>query len=203
MKQKHYFIENPDLPADERHIRFQLHGFDFHFTTVPGLFSYEKADEASLLLIKTIQLTQPPLSGTLLDLGCGYGLLGIVLAKIHANGLRFTMSDINRTACLYAEKNAARNNVPAEVIHSDGFAGMDTMFHHIVLNPPIHAGKETMYRLYRESAAHLHPGGALYIVIQKKHGAETALAFLTQIFPDIIILYKRKGVYIIRCAQRT
>jgi 16S rRNA (guanine1207-N2)-methyltransferase len=199
--QRHYFIENPDQPVDERELALTLFNRDFHFTTAAGLFSYERIDDASRLLLEVMHLTHPHLTGSLLDLGCGYGFLGIVLAL--TRDIRLTMADTNRVACGYAERNAKRNGVKAEVIHSDGFENITGLFNHIVLNPPIHAGKEVMYRLYEGSAAQLCPGGALYIVIQKKHGAETAFAFLNQIFPTVHTLHKRKGYYIYRCAVRT
>jgi len=200
---KHYFIENPDLPVNERELHLHFNNLNFYFTTTTGLFSHEEIDGASLLLLDVICKTQPPLSGALLDLGCGYGLIGTVLAKTHAGSANIVMSDINNIACRYAEKNAIKNGVKANVIHSDGFTNIQGLFHHIILNPPIHAGKETMYRLYAESAAHLTPDGALYVVIQKKHGAESTLVVLGKSFSDIQILYKRKGFFIIRCAQRT
>ncbi|MCL2204492.1 MAG: methyltransferase [Defluviitaleaceae bacterium] len=200
---RHYFIANPDLPTDERVLPVRIFGREFHFVTTSGLFSYEKPDAASLLLLEVIQSTQPPLSGALLDLGCGYGLLGIVLAKAHAReDARLTLSDTNAIACAYAERNAKKNNVSAKIIHSDGFAAMETRFHAIVHNPPIHAGKDTLYRLYEEAATNLHPGGALYLVIQKKHGAESTLAFLNPLFHQVKILYKRKGYFVLRCEVR-
>jgi 16S rRNA (guanine1207-N2)-methyltransferase len=195
---KHYFIENNDLPIAEHILPLTIFGQNFSFLTCNGLFSYEKVDGASILLLEVLQASQP-FSGKILDLGCGYGLLGIVLAKIHA--LTVTLSDTNKTACLYAEKNVKRNFIQAEVLHSNGFAAIDKHFDHIVCNPPIHAGKDVVYRLYEESAAFLLPGGALYIVIQKKHGAETTLVFLSKIFDDVKILHKRKGYYVLRCAK--
>ena len=158
-----------------------------------GLFSCDKVDAASILLLKHI----PPIKGRLLDLGCGYGTLGIVLAK--TNAVSLTMSDVNRIALDYAAKNAALNQVEAEVVHSDGFENLNGDYDNIVLNPPIHAGKEVMYRLYVGAAAYLVPGGALYIVIHKKHGAESTLKMLKEIFHDCRVLYKKKGLYVFQC----
>ena len=199
MTQRHYFIADPENIGHERVLKPDFFGQSFTFTTCGGLFSYEKPDAASILLLDVLKNTTPPLQGEILDLGCGYGLLGIVLAKTHAQNAAFTLSDVNEIACEYARRNLLANRVTAQVVHSDGFAQLPRAFHHITLNPPIHAGKETMYRLYQETAAHLHTGGSLYIVIQKKHGAESTLAYLQQIFHQVKILYKRKGHYIVQC----
>jgi len=187
----HYFIENRDLLTNERVLLLEIFNQQFKFLSNNGLFSCDKVDDASVTLLKNI----PPLTGTLLDLGCGYGTLGIVLAKTY--GIELTMADINSIAAEYAAKNAAANGVTATVIQSDSFSNITTKFDNIVLNPPIHAGKEIMYRMYEESAKHLNPNGTLYIVIQKKHGAETTLSKLKELFTQVTILHKKKGCHII------
>jgi len=199
--QRHYFIADAQAAEKTHSFVATLFGADFRFDTCNGLFSYEKADDASVLLMQVMHDTLPPLQGELLDLGCGYGLLGIVLGKTHAKGATITQSDINEIACDFARNNAAANGIRTNVIHSDGFADIAQKFHHITLNPPIHAGKDAVNRLYTEAAAHLHPDGALYIVIQKKHGAESTLAFLASIFHQVKILYKRKGYFVALCIK--
>ncbi|MCL2286569.1 MAG: methyltransferase [Firmicutes bacterium] len=188
----HYFIENPSLLTDERVLELEIFDMHFRFLANNGLFSCDKVDDASITLLKNI----PSLKGTLLDLGCGYGTLGIVLGKKY--GVELTMSDINSIALDYAVKNAELNRVNAIPVHSDSFANIKGKFDNIVLNPPIHAGKETMYRMYGESANHLTPGGALYIVIQKKHGAESTIKKLGDIFARVDVLYKKKGCFVVR-----
>lgn len=192
---KQYFCENPEILTHEREISINLHGENLRFLTNNGLFSCDKIDENSLLLVKKM----PPISGDLLDLGCGYGFIGVALAK--KNAIRLTQSDINRVALDYAEKNARLNNVVSEIIHSDSFEKITAIFDNITLNPPIHAGKKTVYGMYEESAAHLRPGGSFFIVIQKKHGAESTLKKLAEIFSTVEILYKKKGCFIIQCTS--
>ena len=188
-----YFNENPAILTHERTLKLNIFGMEFRFLTNNGLFSCNKVDAASILLLENI----PPLTGHLLDLGCGYGTLGIVLAKV--NPVKLTMSDINSIALSYAARNAALNRVEAECIHSDGFESLFGNYDNIVLNPPIHAGKEVMYRLYTGAAAHLTPGGFLYIVIHKKHGAESTIRTLEEIFDECRVLYKKKGLYVLQC----
>ncbi|MDR0272694.1 MAG: methyltransferase [Clostridiales bacterium] len=189
----HYFVENPDVLTRERELELEIFGEKLRFLTNNGLFSCDKIDEASLTLIKNL----PPITGAFLDLGCGYGVIGIALAKKFPIAL--TQSDINGVALEYAQKNAKLNGVSSNVIHSDGFEKIFGAFDVITLNPPIHAGKETMFRLYEESAAHLRPGGSFFIVIQKKHGAESSVKKINEIFQTCNVIYKKKGVFVIEC----
>jgi len=191
----HYFIDSPDLPDNEKKIAFSFRNQSFAFTTNSGLFSHARVDAASAILIENI----PALQGSLLDLGCGYGVVGIVLAKLY--GLSMTMSDVNPKALRYAARNAEANGVEAAIVHSDCFDSIHDRFDAIALNPPIHAGKETVYRMYEGSHAHLRSGGSLFVVIQKKHGAETTLKKLEDIFGQYSVLYRRKGVYVIECTK--
>jgi len=190
----HYFIENPKLLTDERILVLDIFDTHFKFLSNNGLFSCDKIDDASITLLQNI----PPLPSisTLLDLGCGYGTLGVVLAKTY--GVTLTMADINSIALQYADKNAALNGVQATTIHSNSFANISAMFDNIVLNPPIHAGKDIMYNMYEGAALHLNPGGSLYIVIQKKHGAESAIKKLATIFTSVQVLYKKKGCFVVQ-----
>ena len=187
----HYFIENRELLTNERLLELDIFDAKYKFLSNNGLFSCDKVDEASITLLKNI----PSIEGKLLDLGCGYGTLGIVLAKTY--GVALTMADINPVALEYAEKNAKLNGVAAIFLHSDSFSNITEKFDNIVLNPPIHAGKEVMYRMYEEAAAHLNSNGSLYIVIQKKHGAETTLVKLKEVFAQVDVLYKKKGCYVV------
>jgi len=188
-----YFNENPAALTQERLLKLSIFGMDFTFLANNGLFSCDKIDVASIILLENI----PPLTGTLLDLGCGYGPIGVVLGK--KNPVHVTMSDVNRIALEYAAKNAKRNHVNAKCVYSDGFEALSYKHDNIVLNPPIHAGKDVIYRLYEGAARHLNPGGALYIVIQKKHGALSTITALEDIFHECRILYKKKGVYVLQC----
>ena len=189
----HYFKYDPGLKNDERGLPVTVLGHDFIFKTNAGMFSREAADRASLLLIENV----PRVSGKLLDLGCGYGLIGVALAK--AYGAPLTMSDVNPRALEYAAINAKQNGVAAEIILSDGFENINGKFDCVVTNPPIHAGKNVTFHMYAEARGRLAPGGSFYAVIQKKHGAESAFARLSEIYGTCEIIYKKKGYFIFRC----
>jgi len=191
----HYFIENTDLLTHERILPLMIFNEHFRFLSNNGLFSCDRVDGASILLLEHIPGL---LAGErLLDLGCGYGVLGIVLARKY--GVDLTFSDVNGVALAYATRNAALNDVAAKAVHSDGFDGISDMFRYITLNPPIHAGKDVMYRLYEGAAMHLLPEGTFYVIIQKKHGAESSMKKLLEIFSAVDVLYKRRGYFVLAC----
>jgi 16S rRNA (guanine1207-N2)-methyltransferase len=135
----------------------------------------------------------------LLDLGCGWGLIGITLAKVY--GYDLTMSDTNGSALFYAEKNAAANKVPARIVKSNGFEAFDEndRYDLITLNPPIHAGKDVCFALYTEAAMHLTAGGVFAAVFLDKHGGSSHKKKLREIFPYVNEAYRSNGVTVAVC----
>jgi 16S rRNA (guanine1207-N2)-methyltransferase len=198
----HYFIHDETLPSAVKTIHYSFKAHDFTFTTDAGVFSKDHVDPATDLLLKAI----PPLSSgregpapALLDMGCGYGIIGIVLAK--AYGFRLTQADVNPLAVRLTQQNAERNGVASTVFLSDCFEEINGSFDAIAINPPIHAGKAVTYRMYEEAAARLNPGGSLYVVTLEKHGAKSTLAKLRNVFRACEVLYKKKGTYVFSCSS--
>jgi len=190
----HYFKSNIDLKHKETEIEYVYKFTKFSFTTDIGVFSKDGVDYATNILLENL----PDLSGKVLDIGCGYGCIGVVLAKIYGKTIDVTMSDINDRALELAEKNAKKNGVNVKIIKSDGFENICGNFDNILLNPPIHAGKAVIYKIYEEIYNHLNPNGRFYIVIQKKHGALSHREKLEEIFgkENFSVLYSKKGFYV-------
>jgi 16S rRNA (guanine1207-N2)-methyltransferase len=189
----HYFTDDKPSGA-EKTFTLRFGGNELRFTSGAGVFSHGEADRQSLFLISKIFVQK---SASLLDLGCGYGLIGITLAK--AADFKLTMSDITEKAVYFAEKNAVQNGVDAVIIKSDGFANIAGNFDIIALNPPVHAGKEVCFRLYSEAAEHLTAGGKFYIVMADKHGAKSHIKKLNEVFGNVKITARKDGVNIIEC----
>ncbi|MCL2446792.1 MAG: methyltransferase [Oscillospiraceae bacterium] len=192
---QHYFTNNDNLPDDLRSFAYYFSGHTLRFTSNSGTFSHGHVDPLSHLLINTM----PPVQGRLLDLGCGWGAMGISLCKAH--NLYTTLADVNPRALHCAELNCRQNDVNCTIIQSDCFDQISGTFDTIVLNPPIHAGKEVMWRMFGGAFEHLNPSGKFYIVVLEKHGAKSVMRKLSEIFGSCEMLYKKKGEYVL-CCQR-
>lgn len=191
----HYFIEDKTLKHDIKKIKYTYGDIGFEFTTDSGLFSKDHVDPATDILLNSI--SGP--SGSLLDMGCGYGCIGIVLGKAYS--LQVTQADINQLAVDFTKRNCIANDVNSFVIKSNCFESISGSFDTIVINPPIHAGKVITYKMYEDSLLHLNNGGKLYIVTLKKHGAESTRVKLNDTFGNCETLYKKKGYYVFCCTK--
>lgn len=191
-----YYEKHPTVAHDEQEIRVKLLDKDLFFTTDAGVFSKKMVDYGSQVLLREVRIDRP---GTLLDVGCGYGPLGVTLAKTY--DLKVTMVDVNERALDLARKNAQRNQVAAEIFSSDGYEKVQGSFDYIVSNPPIRAGKLVVHQILEGAFAHLYPGGRLTIVIQKKQGAPSARAKMEEVFGNCTLLKKDKGYYILESVK--
>ena len=193
---RHYFSAEAPVSSRPQGFTYRYKSHTYAFTTDMGVFSVGKMDEGTDLLLQQI----PALSGKLLDMGCGFGAIGIILAKEY--GLELTLSDINPRAIELTRENCERNGVDAiQIVLSDKFEQIHDCYDTIVINPPIHAGKQVVFSLYEGALGHLNEGGKLYIVIRKKHGAESSIKHINQIFGNCNILHKKKGVYVLCCEK--
>ena len=193
--QSHYFTDDPNLPDDPRAFTYYYKEHALRLRSNSGVFSHGHVDEATDVLLKNMPAPQE--GGSLLDLGCGYGVIGVALGK--AYGLQVTMADVNPRALACAEINCRENGVKAELVLSDCFGNITGTFDTITLNPPIHAGKEIVYRMFAGAAKHLKPGGGFYVVMLDKHGVGSAADHLRGIFSACETLYRKKGLRVFRC----
>lgn len=190
---KMYYAENPDSAHDIHELKVTLLGQSFTFLTDSGVFSKKMVDYGSQVLLNTLDFEK---GKTLLDLGCGYGPLGISLAKVQ--GVKPTMVDVNNRAIDLAKQNAQKNGVEADIFQSDIYEKVNGTFDYIISNPPIRAGKQVVHTIISESINYLKVGGNLTIVIQKKQGAPSAKAKMEEVFGNVDILKRDKGYYILR-----
>jgi len=199
----HYFSDdNAGLKSSEAEINYVFNFTRFVFATDSGVFAKGGVDAGTDVLLKSLPELQA--GERVLDMGCGYGVAGVVLSKTYGAGIALTMSDVNGRALDLARRNLQKNN-PAgaeavRVVKSDGFAALGGQFDRIILNPPIHAGKPVIYKIYGDAREHLSPGGALYVVVRKKHGASSHRQKLEEIFGGVAVLHAKKGVFVFEAA---
>lgn len=188
-----YYTENPDVAHDIQEIRVTLLGQPFRFVTDSGVFSKKMVDYGSQVLLNALSFEA---GQSLLDVGCGYGPLGISLAKVQ--GVVPTMVDVNQRALGLAQQNASQNGVEAKIFQSNIYDAVDGQFHHIISNPPIRAGKQVVHTIIEQAPQYLLPEGTFTIVIQKKQGAPSAKSKMDEVFGNVEVLKKDKGYYILR-----
>jgi 16S rRNA (guanine1207-N2)-methyltransferase len=194
----HYFDHNPEAGHQLSELTVRFHGHDFVFQTDRAVFSRHRLDFGSELLIESMIKDQAKPRGRLLDLGCGYGPVGIILKRLFP-ALDVVLCDINERALDLARLNSRQNQVQfIEIVRSDTLQAVTGRFDLILTNPPIRAGKPVVHRFFRESAERLAPGGVLYVVIQKKQGAPSALRYLGELFEQAAVIAHDGGYWVIR-----
>lgn len=194
-----YFDNNENLISKKREISVLLNDTKYTFISDNGVFSKGEVDYGSIALLKI--LLKQNFTGNILDIGCGYGTIGLILAKNFPE-CNFLLSDVNIRACALARENKKSFGVKnVEIIESDIFQNIDKNFDYIVTNPPIRAGKKVIYSIFEQSYHHLNQNGSLFIVIRRSHGAESAQKFIHSVFGNCELLKKDKGFYVY-CATK-
>ncbi len=191
-----YYTREPSSASRPASCNVLFRGHSLRFETDAGVFSRGELDKGTELLLEAL----PPLHGRVLDMGCGWGPVGISLKK-HDPTLSLTLVDVNLRALELTQRNAQANGVAVEVLESDGFSALsDRQFDWVVTNPPIRAGKQVIYRMFADAAACLAPGGGLCLVIRKQQGAESCVAYLKTLFHQVDTLKKSGGFWVL-CAR--
>jgi 16S rRNA (guanine1207-N2)-methyltransferase len=194
---EHYFSPKQKTPHDVATIMETIGFHTFTFKTDAGVFSKGQFDKGSLLLVSAI----PPQQGkAVLDLGCGWGGVGIVIAK-HNPTATVHLSDVNQRALSLARQNAKQNAVEVTIHQSDIMADIGEQFDTIVTNPPIRAGKQVVYEMIRQSHGHLVPEGEFYAVVRTKQGAKSYGEELERVFGNMEIVERKSGYKVFKAVR--
>lgn len=190
-----YFENDTSLRSQEVEKRVIIKDIEYKFLTDNGVFSKSGLDFGTRSLLESLSLKNN--KGNVLDFGCGYGPIGIFLAK--TTNLNVDMIDINKRSVLLARKNASLNNVIVNVFESDIYSNISKKYEYIISNPPIRVGKKILYEILFGAKEHLNKNGELWIVINKAQGAKSLLKDLEREY-TVELVNKNKGFYII-CAK--
>lgn len=179
----------------ETSFKAEVKELELEFNACEGLFSPKKLDEGSRLLIENIEFEE---SDKVLDLACGYGIIGTFLKKLYSIDLSLT--DDNSIATYYAEKNLESNNIDGYSLENrdclDGFK--DEKFDSIVSNPPTHQGEGITDEMFNESYKALNEGGYLYLVYNQNMRFEDKLS---KKFERIEILAEEDNYIVIKATK--
>lgn len=196
MPLEHYFTNNPNLKSELRKLIYNYKDVHFEFFSDNGVFSKNKVDFASKLLVETfLDTTRDDRDFKMLDVGCGYGFLGIVISKIL--NVDIELVDVNKRALHLSERNIKLNEVKGRAYESNAYECVKNKYDYIITNPPIRAGKETVLNILKGAKNHLLDNGELWFVISKDQGAKSIKKKLEVLY-NIEIMEKNKGFYVFR-----
>ncbi|KIS03263.1 class I SAM-dependent methyltransferase [Paucilactobacillus wasatchensis] len=197
----HYYTQNPDVLHEKKQWQFNLRDQEMQFVTDNGVFSKHSVDFGSRTLIESFALQDLP-TGDLLDLGCGYGPIGLAVAKTIGADRHVDMVDVNELALSLARENAQLNQIEnVDIFTSDGYANVPSQYAAILTNPPVRAGKQVVDNFIATAKQHLVGNGELWVVLQKKQGAPSAKKLMSAVFGNCEVVQRNKGYYILRSSN--
>lgn len=194
----HYYTDNSDLASNRKSFSYYFDNEKFDFTTDNGVFCKDGVDYGSYLLIKNTYTKQ--LGSKLLDLGCGWGPIGIIIKRFNPD-IEVSSVDINSRAVELTCLNASINKTLIKACKCTDILTLNLLFDSILLNPPIRAGKVVIYDMYEKAFQTLSEKGSLYIVIQKKQGASSSFDKLSELFKTVTVLDKSGGYWVIQAIK--
>lgn len=192
---EHYFTNNDDLKSEIRKINYSFSSFTFTFYSDLGVFSKDKIDYGSRLLLESY-LTKNLNKRKVLDLGCGYGFMGVVISKVTNSDV--TLTDVNKRAVHLAKRNIEEMCVHGEVFISDAYQNINEKYDVIITNPPIRVGKDKLLEILVNAKDYLNKDGELWFVMRKDQGAKSTRKILENYY-SLEIIDKSKGFYVFRC----
>lgn len=190
----HYFTDNADMSHSRRVIPFRFLGVNYKFVSDNGVFSKDEIDDGTQLLLSCLDFSS--LNNGIVDLGCGYGVIAVIVSKI--TNSEVLAIDVNPRAIELTKENSDLNNVKVKAIENNGLTNIDKLFRAIITNPPIRAGKETVYRLFDQAYEKLEEDGVLWVVIRKQQGAVSAVNKLNELFGNCLVVERKKGFWILK-----
>ena len=197
---EHYYTNNPTTESREKIINSTIANENLKFYTDNGVFSKESVDFGTKTMLESFATDKE--NAKVADIGCGYGVISIFLAKKYPT-YKFTMVDVNNRVLELSKKNIELNKIEneVEVLESSSFDNVEGNFDIVLTNPPIRAGKKIVHKIMTDSYKHLNAQGELWVVIQKKQGMASCKKLLEDTFSIVEIVTKNKGYYILKAVK--
>ena len=196
---EHYYSNKTNTKSEPKEFKFNFLNNEFKFMTDNAVFSKEYIDYGSFVMLNNFKPNDINLP--ILDMGSGYGPIGIVVSKIYEREVY--MAEINERAYNLSLENIKKNNVNVKAFNSNLYEKIDDIiFSSIITNPPIRAGKKTVFDIYDGAYNHLALNGELWVVIQKKQGAPSSKAHIEELFGNCEIVKKDRGYYILKAIKK-
>lgn len=194
----HYYTDNKNLKSNPKTFEYVFDNEVFEFTTDHGVFSMDHVDYGTYVLIKAIY--RKALGNKILDLGCGFGPIAIIIGRFHKDAM-IDMVDVNTRALELCQANALQNCISATAYLTDNILSLNKQYNTVILNPPIRAGKSLIFDLYAKAYEVLEEDGHLYIVILKRQGAQSSLNKLLELFRSVQVIAKDGGYWVIEAQK--
>lgn len=192
-----YFDNDKSIKSNKKLISFYFDNKKYNVYTDNGVFSKDRFDYGTRVLLDSININE--LSGNVLDLGCGIGVVGVILGTMNKN-INIDMIDVNERAISLAKENIILNNVTCNVFISDVYSNVDKKYDYIITNPPIRAGKEVIRRFLFGGYDYLTDNGVLYFVMRKEHGVKSMIRELENKY-IVSVINKDKGFYVVKIVK--
>ena len=201
---EHYFIAKEHNEEDFFEFKAVVEGYEFTIRSCDSVFSKDVVDYGTNLLIKTfVKSQETDLKGkTILDVGCGYGIIGLALSRVFKE-VSIDMCDINSVAVELTKHNTLKNHAKniRDIKESNAYDNIAGIYDFIITNPPIKAGKENLLNILLGAHDHLNENGELWLVIKKKHGEDSVKKALSQVFKEVEVMKRDAGYYILKAVK--
>ena len=190
-----YFDNDKKIKSNKKLINFCFGNRQYSLYSDNGVFSKDKFDYGTRVLLHNIDIHS--LCGKVLDLGCGTGVVGLILGTLNKN-ISIDMVDVNERAIELARDNIKLNNLDNNLYISDVYSNVKDKYDYIITNPPIRAGKDVVRRFLVGAKDYLNVNGTLYFVMRKDHGVKSMIRELEEMY-KVEVINKENGFYIVRC----
>ncbi len=192
----HYFTNDNNIKSEEHKIEVSFKNNNYEFILDNGVFSKTKLDFATKTLLESLDFNS--IKGRVLDFGCGWGPIGIIIKK--NTDAVVDMVDVNLRSINLSKKNAKLNNVEVNIFESDIYSNVKDKYNYIITNPPIRVGKKILYEILFNAYDYLLDNGELWLVISKNQGAKSLLKDLKEKY-NVNIVCKNKEFFVFRCLK--